>query len=106
MKTGQKKGQRLECGGLQPGIRVRHKKHGKIARPLMDALREFAPNDLLTDEEAAQVLRLKAHTLRVWRISHAQPGLRFIRLNRTIRYQYADLLAYIESCKTTAGTAA
>lgn len=62
----------------------------------------FKPEDLLTDLEAAAVLRLKPHTLRVWRTTNRRPGLRFIRMGRSIRYMYADLLKFVEGCKNVA----
>lgn len=62
----------------------------------------FKPDDLLTDLEAAAVLRLKPHTLRVWRTTNRRPGLRFVRMGRSIRYMYADLLKFIETCKNVA----
>jgi hypothetical protein len=66
----------------------------------------FSPSDLLTDNEAANFLRLAPHTLRVWRLSHRQPGLRFIRMGRSVRYQFADLVAFIEASKNTVAASA
>lgn len=62
----------------------------------------FKPEDLLTDLEAAAVLRLKPHTLRVWRTTNRRPGLRFVRMGRSIRYMYADVIKFVESCKSAA----
>jgi len=66
--------------------------------------RTFQPNDLLTDSEVAQYLRLTAHTLRVWRSARSQSGLRFIRIGRQIRYKFSDVLAFCDA--NAHGTAA
>lgn len=60
----------------------------------------FNPQDLLTDVEAAQFLRLKPYTLRVWRSTNRKPALRYVRLSRKcVRYLFSDLLAFVEANK-------
>ena len=66
--------------------------------------RVFADDDLLTDIETANFLRVKPHTLRVWRSARRHTSLRFVRVGSLIRYRYADLKAFVEA--NTQGTAA
>lgn len=62
--------------------------------------------DLLTEDEVAQLLRLKPSGMR-WRRAQlrARPesdlAPNFVRLGRTIRYRKADVIAWIERHKTT-----
>ena len=44
--------------------------------------------DLLTEPEAAAILRLKPQTLRVWRSKRKIP---FVKLNRAVRYRRSDI---------------
>jgi hypothetical protein len=76
---------------------LRRKK--KMLTPTAPVRATYALRDLLTDVEAADVLRLKPHTLRVWRTTHRQPALPYVRIGRTIRYFYGDLLGFAESCR-------
>jgi len=48
---------------------------------------------LLTQREAALVLRLSERTLERWRVSGIGP--RFVRLNHSIRYRPEDLDAHV-----------
>ena len=48
---------------------------------------------LLTQREAASVLRLSERTLERWRVAGIGP--RFVRLNHAIRYRQADLDAHV-----------
>ena len=48
---------------------------------------------LLTQREAASVLRLSTRTLERWRVQGIGP--RFIRLNHSIRYRQQDLDAHV-----------
>jgi hypothetical protein len=48
---------------------------------------------LLTQREAASVLRLSERTLERWRVAGIGP--RFIRLNHSIRYRQQDLDAHV-----------
>ena len=48
---------------------------------------------LLTQREAASVLRLSERTLERWRVSGIGP--RFVRLNHRIRYRQQDLDAHV-----------
>ena len=48
---------------------------------------------LLTQREAASVLRLSERTLERWRVAGIGP--RFIRLNHSIRYCQQDLDAHV-----------
>jgi len=48
---------------------------------------------LLTQREAADVLRLSQRTLERWRVQGTGP--RFVRLNHSIRYRPEDLDAHV-----------
>ena len=48
---------------------------------------------LLTQREAADILRLSQRTLERWRVSGTGP--RFVRLNHSIRYRHEDLAAHV-----------
>ena len=48
---------------------------------------------LLTQREAASVLRLSERTLERWRVAGIGP--RFVRLNTSIRYRQQDLDAHV-----------
>jgi predicted site-specific integrase-resolvase len=48
---------------------------------------------LLTQREAALLLRLSERTLERWRVAGIGP--RFVRLNRRIRYRQQDLDAHV-----------
>jgi hypothetical protein len=50
---------------------------------------------LLTQREAAVVLRLSERTLERWRVQGIGP--RFVRLNNSIRYRQQDLDAHVAS---------
>lgn len=54
-----------------------------------------APDDLLTEVEAAAILRVAVQTLRNWRWRGEGPRFRKIGL-RLVRYARADLQAFIE----------
>ena len=49
--------------------------------------------DLLTAREAARRLRVRDHTLAVWRCGGEGPP--FYRVGRSVRYSAADLDAYL-----------
>lgn len=53
--------------------------------------------DLLTTEEAAEILRVAPRTLRAWRTTAwtaEGATLRFVRVGRQIRYERRDVLAF------------
>jgi len=54
---------------------------------------------LVSDVEAAQVLGFSVQTLRNWRVKNLGP--RYHRINRSIRYDLADLSIYIERRRVT-----
>jgi predicted DNA-binding transcriptional regulator AlpA len=57
---------------------------------------------LLTTEEVAQALRLKAQSVRKWRLTGYGP--RFIKIGGRVRYALADVNDFIARCaaRTTA----
>lgn len=55
----------------------------------------YQPADLLSPEQASDVLGLSPKTLANWRVS-GMADLSYRQIGRAIRYQYADLLAFAE----------
>jgi excisionase family DNA binding protein len=60
---------------------------------------------LLTSEEAAEVLGVTAGTLACWRCLRRY-RLPFVKIGRNVRYHESDLLAWIESRKVHQAEAA
>jgi hypothetical protein len=61
-------------------------------------------DQLWNEQRAAALLSLKPHTLQVWR--QIRRGPPFIKIGRSVRYQYSDLVAWIEANKTRPASAA
>ena len=59
------------------------------------------PNQLLTDEEASELLGVKRQTLAAWRMS-GRYGLPFLKIGRLVRYKRCDVDTWIESRRTGA----
>lgn len=57
------------------------------------------PDDLLTQDEAANELGVKPATLANWRCTR-RTDIPFIRLGkRAIRYRWGDIQAYLDKCR-------
>ncbi len=54
---------------------------------------------LLNENQAAERLGLKVKTLQAWRQQGKGPA--FIKLGRSVRYNHADLVAFLESNRRT-----
>ena len=63
-------------------------------------LNTLADSTLLDSGQAAHYLGLSSETLSVWR-STGRYNLRFIKTGRLVRYQVADLRAFLESRSRT-----
>lgn len=50
---------------------------------------------LLTDDQAAEYLSVKKHTLAVWR-STGRYNLPFVKIGRSVRYRKSDLDAFLD----------
>jgi predicted DNA-binding transcriptional regulator AlpA len=50
---------------------------------------------LLTEIEAAKILRLSTRTLQAWRIKAVGPS--FVRAGRAVRYRRPDILAWVDA---------
>jgi len=50
---------------------------------------------LLTEDEAAQLLKIQPATLAPWRVK-GRPILPFVRVGRCVRYRRQDILSFIE----------
>ncbi len=55
------------------------------------------PDTLLDEAEAAQILKLSARTLQMWRVRNVGPA--WVHVGRAIRYQRPDLLAWLAQNK-------
>jgi hypothetical protein len=60
----------------------------------MGVLEQHSPDDLLTEQEAADALRISMRTLQAWRTRKSGP--QFVRLGRLVRYQWKALLALVK----------
>jgi hypothetical protein len=62
----------------------------------MNAAQYRADHDeLLTEAQAADFLKLSIRTLQAWRIRPAGPS--FVRAGRAIRYQRCELIAWVDA---------
>jgi excisionase family DNA binding protein len=55
---------------------------------------DLSEDALLTEDEAADSLRISVRTLQAWRLKAAGPA--FVRVGRTIRYRRGDIKAWIK----------
>ena len=58
------------------------------------------PPTLVNETEAAAILGLSVKTIRRWRWASGK-GLRFIKIGSAVRYDLADLVAFIEAGRRT-----
>ena len=70
----------------------------------MSATVEANPNELLTEDQAAELLGVSPDTLSVWR-STRRYDLTFIKIGRLVRYRRRDVDAWLQSREVN-GTAA
>lgn len=54
---------------------------------------------LLKEQEVAEILNMEVSTLRRWRVSGR--GLRFVKIGAAVRYDPADIAAFIEAGRRT-----
>lgn len=59
------------------------------------------PNQMLSTTQAASLLGLQPCTLAAWREDGSQPDLTFFKFGKAVRYRYADVLAFIETRRTS-----
>lgn len=55
---------------------------------------DLSDDALLTEDEAADVLRMSVRTLQAWRLKETGPA--FVRVGRAIRYSRGDIRAWIK----------
>ena len=60
----------------------------------------LSPPALVNETEAARILNLKVTTLRRWRWA-GKPNLPFHKIGAAVRYDPADLSAFIEAARRT-----
>jgi len=61
----------------------------------MDQSASRDPNELLTEHEVAEMLRISVRTLQAWRTKKIGP--RVVRLNRMVRYRWPAVLDWLKS---------
>lgn len=59
----------------------------------------YQPSDLLTDPETTSLLRLAPGTMALWR--HKCRGPAYIKIGRSVRYKYSDILEYLANQRIT-----
>ncbi len=64
-----------------------------------------AGRDLLSEQEAAELLTVAPGTLSVWR-STGRYNLKFLKVGRKVRYRRSDLLAWLENRTRETGATA
>jgi len=57
-------------------------------------IQDLSEDALLTEDEAADSLRISVRTLQAWRLKQAGPA--FVRVGRTIRYRHGDIKVWIK----------
>lgn len=55
--------------------------------------KDLSDDALLTEDEAADAVRISVRTLQAWRLKTVGPP--FVRVGRTIRYRRGDIKAWI-----------
>lgn len=70
----------------------------------MTAIHHTDHDLLLTEVQAAEFLNLSVRTLQSWRVSGSK--IPFVRCGRAVRYNFADLLAWIRANTITSTTEA
>lgn len=55
--------------------------------------------DLLTQEQAADILTMSPKTLSKWRCSGRRPDLKYIKIGGRIRYMRGDVSAFIDGLR-------
>ena len=58
--------------------------------------------DLLTTEQAADILAMSPKTLAKWRCTGETPDLKHIKIGGRVRYMMGDLTAYIDGLRLLA----
>ncbi len=62
------------------------------------------PNELITEDEAADLIGVRPQTLAVWR-STGRYDLPFIRVGRLVRYRVCDLETWIQDRRVSGSVA-
>jgi hypothetical protein len=67
---------------------------GALMEPNMHNKQTVNADEILTERDAAELLKVSCRTLQAWRC--ARVGPRFIRVGRSVRYRRSDLFDWIE----------
>lgn len=65
-----------------------------------DSMQAFHPDDLLSETDAAAMLRQKPRTLTIWRSRGKGPN--YIKLGRSVFYRRQVIIDFIASCERKA----
>jgi hypothetical protein len=65
-----------------------------VSEAILSSTRIVHASGLLTEDEAADVLRIKPQTLAVWRSTKCY-SLRYIKVGHLVRYRLEDLQAFL-----------
>jgi excisionase family DNA binding protein len=63
-------------------------------------MKDYKDDDLLTSQEAAEVLAVAPRTLEKWR--EREQGPAYVKLGRAVRYRYGELRRWLASHTYTA----
>jgi len=63
---------------------------------IQDPIMALDDDDLLKEEEAAEILRIEPGTLSVWRCTKRYP-LKYTKIGRFVRYRRGDLRSFVAS---------
>lgn len=56
----------------------------------------YQSNQLLTPNQASEILGISIQTLAIWRCNKRY-NLNYVKVGRYVRYRYADILAFIDA---------
>jgi predicted DNA-binding transcriptional regulator AlpA len=59
-------------------------------------MNNYQPDQLLTPNQASEILGLSTQTLAIWRCNKRY-NLSYVKVGRFVRYRYADIQAFIQS---------
>jgi len=70
------------------------------------SLASMAGPPLLTERQAAEILRLSPETLHAWRCKSRRKGPAYYKIGNYIFYKQSDVFEYLESCRHENGAGA
>jgi excisionase family DNA binding protein len=70
---------------------------------MINSATELEADPLLTNEQAAKLAGITAHTMNVWRMT-GRHSIKYIRYGRTIRYRRSEIEKFVSRHEVSAGT--